>query len=142
MIETKVKNFSKSQFSYHTPNLLTMEKEAWADFWDVRIKELLEEISPIRDYTGKELELSFEGYEIGRPNYKNGLEAKKNNDSLEAPLRVNSKLINLKTKEVRRQQVYFADFPIMTENGTFVVNGVERVVVSQLILSPRAFFTL
>ena len=141
MIETKVKNFSKSQFSYHTPNLLTMEKEAWADFWDVRIKELLEEISPIRDYTGKELELSFEGYEIGRPNYKNGLEAKKNNDSLEAPLRVNSKLINLKTKEVRRQQVYFADFPIMTENGTFVVNGVERVVVSQLIRSPGAFFT-
>ncbi len=117
-----------------------MQKEAWEDFWNVRVKELLEEISPIRDYTNKELELWFEGYTQGKPNYKNGLEAKKNNDSLEAPLRVNIKLVNLKTKEVKKQEVYLADFPVMTERGTFVVNGVERVVVSQLIRSPGAFF--
>ncbi len=137
----KVKNFSKSKLSYSTPHLLTMQKETWEDFWQVRVKELLEEISPIRDYTGKELELWFLDYKLGKPNYKNGLEAKKNNDSLEAPLRVKIRLKNLKTKEVKEQEVFMADFPVMTERGTFVVNGVERVVVSQLIRSPGAFFT-
>ncbi|MGA2417843.1 MAG: DNA-directed RNA polymerase subunit beta [Candidatus Staskawiczbacteria bacterium] len=137
----KVKNFSKSKLSYSTPHLLTMQKETWEDFWQVRVKELLEEISPIRDYTGKEFELWFGDYKLSKPNYKNGLEAKKNNDSLEASLRVKIKLVNLKTKEVKEQEVYLADFPVMTERGTFVVNGVERVVVSQLIRSPGAFFT-
>jgi len=118
-----------------------MQKETWEDFWKVRVKELFEEISPIRDYTGKELELWFGDYKLSKPNYRNGLEAKKNNDSLEASLRVKIKLVNLKTKEVKEQEVYLADFPVMTERGTFVVNGVERVVVSQLIRSPGAFFT-
>jgi DNA-directed RNA polymerase subunit beta len=138
----KVKNFSKSKLSFPTPHLLTMQRETWEDFWKVRVKELLEETSPIRDHTGKELELWFEDYKLGKPNYKNGLEAKKNNDSLESPLRVKIRLVNLKTKEVKEQEVYLADFPIMTERGTFVVNGVERVVVSQLIRSPGAFFTM
>src|SRR3989344_4234749 len=140
-IISKVKNFSKSKLSYSTPHLLTMQKETWDDFWNVRVKELLEEISPIRDYTGKEFELWFGGYNRSATNYKNGLEAKKNNDSLEESLRVKIKLVNLKTKEVKEQEVYFADFPAMTERGTFVLNGVERVVVSQLIRSPGAFFT-
>src|SRR3989339_54476 len=140
-IISKVKNFSKSKLSFSTPHLLTMQRQTWEDFWQVRVKELLEEISPIRDYTGKELELWFEDYKLGKQNYKNGLEAKKNNDSLEAPLRAKVKLVNLKTKEVKEQEVFLADFPIMTERGTFVVNGVERVVVSQLIRSPGAFFT-
>jgi len=141
-IISKVKNFSKSKLSYSTPHLLTMQKETWDDFWNVRVKELLEEISPIRDYTGKEFELWFGGYNRSATNYKNGLEAKKNNDSLEESLRVKIKLVNLKTKEVKEQEVYFADFPAMTERGTFVLNGVERVVVSQLIRSPGAFFTM
>ena len=140
-IISKVRNFSKSKLSFSTPHLLTMQKETWEDFWKVRVKELLEEISPIRDYTGKEFELWFGDYNLSKPNYKNGLEAKKNNDSLEASLRVKIKLVNLKTKEVKEQEVYLADFPVMTERGTFVVNGVERVVVSQLIRSPGAFFT-
>jgi len=138
----KVKNFSKSKLSFSTPHLLTMQRQTWDDFWQVRVKELFQEISPIRDYTGKELEFWFLDYKLGKPNYKNGLEAKKNNDSLEAPLRVKIKLANLKTKEVKEQEVFLADFPIMTERGTFVVNGVERVVVSQLIRSPGAFFTM
>src|SRR3989339_2152560 len=141
-IISKVKNFSKSKLSFSTPHLLTMQRQTWEDFWQVRVKELLEEISPIRDYTGKELELWFEDYKLGKQNYKNGLEAKKNNDSLEAPLRAKVKLVNLKTKEVKEQEVFLADFPIMTERGTFVVNGVERFVVSQLIRSPGAFFTM
>ena len=141
-IISKVKNFSKSKLQFSTPHLLTMQKETWEDFWDVRVRELLEEISPIKDYTGKEFELWFGDYKLAKPNYKNGLEAKKNNDSLEASLRTKIKLVNLKTKEVKEQEVFLADFPVMTERGTFVVNGVERVVVSQLIRSPGAFFTM
>ncbi len=140
-IISKVKNFSKSKLQYSTPHLLTMQKEAYEDFWEVRVKELLEEISPIRDYTGKEFEIYFGDYKLSKPNYKNGLDAKKNNGSLEASLRVKIKLVNLKTKEVKEQEVYLADFPVMTERATFVVNGVERVIVSQLIRSPGAFFT-
>ena len=140
-IISKVKNFSKSKLSFSTPHLLTMQKNTWEDFWKNGVKELLEEISPIRDYTGKEFELWFEDYKLSKLNYKNGLEAKKNNDSLEASLRVKIKLVNLKTKEVKEQEVYLADFPMMTERATFVVNGVERVIVSQLIRSPGAFFT-
>ncbi len=137
----KVKNFSKSKISFPTPHLLTMQWETWEDFWKVRVKELFEEISPIRDYTGKELEFWFLDYKLGKPNHKNGFEAKRNNDSLESPLRVKIRLVNLKTKEVKEQEIFLADFPVMTERGTFVVNGVERVVVSQLIRSPGAFFT-
>ncbi|MEK7665233.1 MAG: DNA-directed RNA polymerase subunit beta [Patescibacteria group bacterium] len=137
----KVKNFSKSKISFPLPDLLQMQRETWENFWETRVKELFSEISPIRDYTGKEMELWFKDYKLGKPNYKNDLEAKRNNDSLEAPLRVKIRLVNLKTKEVKEQEVFLADFPLMTERGTFVVNGIERVVVSQLIRSPGAFFT-
>ncbi|TSC95053.1 MAG: DNA-directed RNA polymerase subunit beta [Parcubacteria group bacterium Licking1014_1] len=140
-IVKKIKNFSKSKISFSLPPLLSMQREAWEDFWETRIKELFFEISPIRDYTGKEFEFWFKEYKLGKPNYKNSLEAKRNNDSLEAPLRIKTKLVNLKTKETKEQEVFLADFPLMTERGTFVVNGVERVVVSQLIRSPGAFFT-
>jgi len=136
-----VRNFSKSKLSFSTPHLLQMQRETWDDFTNVRIKELFSEISPILDYTSKEFELWFSDYSLGKPNYKNGLEAKRNNDSLEVSLRCKIRLVNKKTKEVKEQEVYLCDFPLMTERGTFVVNGVERVVVSQLIRSPGAFFT-
>jgi DNA-directed RNA polymerase subunit beta len=137
----KIRNFSKSKLSFPTPHLLEMQRETWTDFIDVRLKELFSEISPILDYTGKEFEFWFLDYTIGKPNYKNGLEAKRNNDSLEVSLRCKIRLVNKKTKEVKEQEVFLCDFPLMTERGTFVVNGVERVVVSQLIRSPGAFFT-
>ncbi|MFA5877807.1 MAG: DNA-directed RNA polymerase subunit beta [Candidatus Staskawiczbacteria bacterium] len=137
----KIKNFSKSKISFPLPNLLNLQKQAWEDFWKVRVKELFDEISPITDYTGKEFQLWFEDYKLDKPNHKNSLLAKKNNDSFEAPLKVKAKLVNLKTKEIKEQEVFLADFPLMTEGGTFVLNGVERVVVSQLIRSPGAFFT-
>src|SRR3989344_2651868 len=141
-ITQKVKNFSKSNLSFPTPYLLQMQRDTWEDFIKVRIKELFSEISPIVDYTSKEFELWFLDYTLGKPNYKNGLEAKRNNDSLEVSLRAKIRLVNLKTKEVKEQEVFLADFPLMTDRGTFVVNGVERVVVSQLIRSPGAFFTM
>jgi len=137
----KLKNFGKAKISLPLPYLLSLQKENWKTFWERDLKELLEEVSPIKDYTGKELELWFLDFKLGQPNYKTELEAKKNNDSYEASLRVRTKLVNLKTKEIKEQEVFLTDFPLMTDRGTFVVNGVERVVISQLIRSPGAFFT-
>ena len=139
---TNIKSFSKSKVSFPLPYLLSLQKESWQDFWNVKLKELFSEISPISDYTGKELELWFLDYKLGKPNYKNGIEAKKNSDSYEISVRTKIRLVNLKTKEIKEQEVFLADFPLMTERGTFVVNGVERVVISQLIRSPGAFFTV
>ncbi len=138
----KTKSFSKSKVSLPPPYLLSLQKESWQWLWKKGLKELFSEIFPIRDYTGKELELWFLDYELDKPKYKTDLEDKQNNDSYEAPLRVKAKLVNLKTKEIKEQEVFLADFPLMTERGTFVVNGIERVAISQLIRSPGAFFTL
>jgi len=120
---------------------LALEKENWELFWQRDLKELFQEVSPIRDYTKKELELWFLDFKLGEPRYKTDLEAKQNNDSFTADLRVRTKLVNLKTKEIKEQEVFLTDFPLMTERGTFIVNGVERVAISQLIRSPGAFFT-
>jgi DNA-directed RNA polymerase subunit beta len=141
MIPNKTKNFGKAKVSLPLPYLLSVQKESWNSFWERDLKELLNEVSPIKDYTGKELELWFLDYKLGEPKYKTDLEAKDNNDSFEAPLRVKTKLVNLKTKEMKEQEVFLTDFPLMTERGTFIVNGVERVAISQLIRSPGAFFT-
>jgi len=136
-----IKNFSKVKIKLSQPSLLLIQKENWRLFWERDLKELFSEISPIRDYSGKELELWFLDYKLDEPKYKTDLEAKKNNDSYDAALRVRIKLVNLKTKESREQEIFFGDFPIMTERGTFIVNGVERVVISQLIRSSGVFFT-
>ncbi|OHA68727.1 MAG: DNA-directed RNA polymerase subunit beta [Candidatus Wildermuthbacteria bacterium RIFCSPHIGHO2_02_FULL_49_12b] len=136
-----IKHFGKSRLSLEFPFLLSVALESWQQFWARLFPELLTEISPIRDYTKKEFELWFEGYKLGEPNYKSDLEAKLNDDSYEVPLRVKAKLVNLKTKEVKEQEIFLADFPLMTERGTFIINGVERVAISQLIRSPGAFFT-
>ncbi|MDO8632927.1 MAG: DNA-directed RNA polymerase subunit beta, partial [Candidatus Wildermuthbacteria bacterium] len=127
--------------SLELPFLLSVAIESWKVFWDRLFPELLQEISPIRDYTKKEFELWFEGFKLGEQNYKNDLEAKENDDSYEVPLRVKAKLVNLRTKEVKEQEIFLCDFPLMTERGTFIINGVERVAISQLIRSPGAFFT-
>jgi len=142
MEKIKTKNFGKAKVQLPLPYLLLQQQESWKNFWQRDLKELLSEISPIRDYTGKELELWFLDYKLDEPNYRSDLEAKKNNDSFEVPLRVKTRLVNLKTKEIKEQEVFLTDFPLMTERGTFIVNGVERVVISQLIRSPGAFFTM
>ena len=123
------------------PYLLKVQTDSWDRFWARDLKELFLEVSPIRDYTGKELEIWFTDYKLDNPKYKNDLEAKINNDSYEVSLRVKTKLVNLKTKEIKEQEVFLADFPLMTERGTFIVNGVERVAIAQLIRSPGAFIT-
>jgi len=141
MSAIKEKNFSKSKVSLDLPYLLALQKESWDSFWEKGLKELFSEIFPIRDYTGKEMEIWFDDYKLDKPKYKNDLEAKKNNDSFESSLRVKVRLVDLKTKKTKEQEVFLADFPLMTERGTFVVNGIERVTIAQLIRSPGAFFS-
>ncbi|MCH7604546.1 DNA-directed RNA polymerase subunit beta [Patescibacteria group bacterium] len=141
MSHVSIKNFGKPSFHLELPYLLQVQRESWERFWNGDLKELLQEVSPIRDYTKKEFELWFLDYTLGDPNYESEYEAKENDDSYEAPLRVKVRLVNLKTKEVKEQEVFLADIPLMTERGTFVINGVERVAISQLIRSPGVFFT-
>ena len=105
-----------------------------------RLERTFSEVSPIRDYTGKELELWFLDYKLEEPKYKTDLEAKQNNDSYEASLRVRTKLVNLKTKEIKEQEVFLTDFPLMTERGTFIVNGVERVANFPINSFAGSFF--
>ncbi|KPJ55428.1 DNA-directed RNA polymerase subunit beta [Parcubacteria bacterium DG_72] len=141
MNNIKEKSFSKSKVSLELPYLLGLQKESWNWFWKQGLKELFSEIFPIKDYTGEEFELYFTDYKLDEPKYKTDIEAKKNNDSFEASLRVKAKLINKKTKQVKEQEVFLADIPLMTERGTFIVNGIERVTIAQLIRSPGAFFS-
>ncbi len=127
--------------SFPLPYLLDIQKSSWDIFWKEKLSNLFYEISPIKDYTGKEWEIYFRDYKLGKAKYSSGKEAKDNNDSYEAPLKVDVELRNLKTKKTKKQEVFLCDFPIMTDKGTFIINGVERVTVSQLIRSPGAFFT-
>jgi len=137
-----IKDFNKAKISLHPPYLLSLQKESWDQFWSSDFKELLAEVSPIKNYTGKEFEIWFSDFKLGESKYKTDFDAKKNNDSYEAPLRVKAKLVNLRTKEIKEQEVFLTDFPLMTERGTFIANGVERVAIAQLIRSPGAFFTV
>ena len=97
----KTKTFGKSKVSLPLPYLLKIQKESWKRFWEEDLKDLLTEMSPIRDHTKKEFELWFLDYKLDKSKYKTDLEAKQNNDSFEAALRVKTKLVNLKTKEIK-----------------------------------------
>jgi DNA-directed RNA polymerase subunit beta len=141
-MKIKTKSFAKSKISYPLPNLIFMQQESGRQFWEEELKDLFAEVSPIKDYTGKEFELHFLDYKLGKPNYPTGFDARENNDSYVAPLRVTVRLVNLKTKRSQDQEIFFGNFPLLTNRGTFILNGVERVVISQLIRSPGVFFPL
>jgi len=132
-------------FGTHTPviplpNLIESQINSYKWFLDHGLKELFEEVSPIRDWSGKELELYFVDYYLDEPKYDE-VTAKNRNASYEAPLRGKLRLINKKTGEAKEQEIYLGEFPLMTARGTFIVNGVERVIISQLIRSSGVFFT-
>jgi DNA-directed RNA polymerase subunit beta len=122
------------------PNLVEIQLNSYKLFLEKDLRELFDEISPIKDYGGKDLALYFGDYYLDEPKCDE-LKAKKNSLSYEAPLRVKLKLVNNKTKESKTQEIFLTDFPLITPRGTFIVNGVERVVISQLIRSSGVFFT-
>jgi len=137
----ETKNFAKQKVKWvDMPNFMAMQLDSYSWFLKQGLKELFEEMSPVSDYTGKELDLYFHDYYFDEPKFDE-LKAKQNGLSYEAPLRVRLELVNKKTKKSKEQEIYLGDFPLMTDRGTFIVNGVERVVISQLIRSPGVFFT-
>lgn len=123
------------------PDLIEVQTDSYQWFWDKGLQELFSEINPIVDFTSKDLELSINDYYLDEPKYS-ALISKNKNISYEAPLRAKATLLFKQTGEVKEQEIYLGDFPVMTERGTFIINGVERVVVSQLIRSPGVFFTM
>src|ERR671933_873538 len=122
------------------PNLIELQLEWFDWFIDKGLRELFDEISPIKDFTGKVMELQFLDYEFGPPKYSE-LECRTRDLTFSKPLYVWAELLIKETGEIQRQRVYMGDFPFMTEQGTFVINGAERVVVSQLVRSPGVYFT-
>ncbi len=132
--------FTKSDDILDLPNLVDHQNKSFQWFVDEGLGELLAEISPIDDYTGTKLSLSFKDYRFEDPKMTE-VEARENNVSYEAPLKATVVLTNKVTGEVKEQEIYLGDYPWMTTRGTFVINGAERVVVSQLIRSAGVFFT-
>jgi len=122
------------------PDLIEIQKNSYDWFINEGLADLFEEISPITDFIGRDLELYLEDYYLDEPKFDE-VESRSKNITYEASLRVQARLVNKKTNQTLTQEVFLGDFPLMTKNGTFIVNGIERVVVSQLIRSAGVIFT-
>ena len=134
------KYFTKLREILPMPDLVEVQKKSYDWFFKEGLKELFDEVSPIKDFIGRNLELYLLDYYLDESKFDEAT-AKNKNITYEAPLRVNIRLVNKRTNEIKEQEIYLGDFPLMTERGTFIVNGVERVIVSQLIRSAGAFFS-
>ncbi|AHM68132.1 DNA-directed RNA polymerase subunit beta [Paenibacillus polymyxa SQR-21] len=121
------------------PNLIEIQQKSYDWFLEEGLREMFRDISPIQDFTGN-LILEFIDYSLGEPKYTVD-DAKERDVTYAAPLRVKVRLINKETGEVKEQEVFMGDFPLMTETGTFIINGAERVIVSQLVRSPSVYFS-
>jgi DNA-directed RNA polymerase subunit beta len=131
-------SFGKLKEVLTIPNLIEVQRKSYRWFLDKGLKEALSDISPIKDFTGN-LVLEFLDYTIGDTKYS-VQECKDRDVTYAAPLRVKVRLINKETGEIKEQEVFMGDFPLMTDKGTFIINGAERVVVSQLVRSPGVYF--
>ncbi len=133
-------SYSRINEVLELPDLVEVQRSSYEWFLEEGLKEVFEDISPIQDYTGN-LILEFVDYHISEePKYSED-EARERDASYSAPLKVKVRLINKETGEVKEQEVFMGDFPLMTEKGTFIINGAERVVVSQLVRSPGVYFS-
>ncbi len=132
--------FTKDDTALPLPNLIAHQKSSWKEFVETGLSEIFAELNPIDDYTGQKLELRFKDYAFDEPKITEK-DAKENNITFDASLNATVELTNKVTGEVKEQKIYLGDYPWMTDRGTFVINGTERVVVSQLIRSAGVFFT-
>ncbi|MFL5713460.1 MAG: DNA-directed RNA polymerase subunit beta, partial [Chloroflexota bacterium] len=125
---------------FEVPNLIELQLESFQWFIEKGLRDLFDEISPIKDFTGKVMELQFLDYEFGDPKYSEE-ECRTKDLTFSRPLYVQVELLIKETGEIQRQRVYMGDYPWMTDMGTFVINGAERVVVSQLVRSPGVYYS-
>ncbi len=135
------KSFAKLPEVVEVPPLVRVQFDSFRCFQEEGLKELFEEISPILDYTRNKLELHFGGYEFSEPKHS-AEECLARGITYSSPLNVTVQLIVKETGEIKQQELFFGDFPLMTNRGTFIISGVERVVVSQLSRFPGVYFTL
>ncbi|GIN58926.1 DNA-directed RNA polymerase subunit beta [Lederbergia ruris] len=133
------RSFARISEVLELPNLIEIQTSSYQWFLDEGLKEMFQDISPIEDFAGN-LSLEFIDYSLGDPKYSVE-ESKERDATYSAPLRVKLRLVNKETGEVKDQDVFMGDFPLMTEMGTFIINGAERVIVSQLVRSPSVYYS-
>ena len=136
---TDRKFFIEKPMATEMPDLIEVQKDSYKWFLEEGVRDLFDEVSPVQDFIGRNLELSFEDYYLDEPKFTE-LESKAKNITYEAPLRVKATLHNKQTNKSVSQEVFLGDLPLMTKRGTFIINGIERVVVSQLIRSAGVIF--
>jgi DNA-directed RNA polymerase subunit beta len=142
MLEYKLlKSFAKLPETLEIPDLIQVQLDSFRWFQEEGLRELFEEISPIQDYTGTRLELHFVDYEFREPLHSIS-ECLERGLTYSSPIHVTAQLVVKETGEIKQQELYFSDFPLMTDAGTFIISGVERVVVNQLTRFPGVYFTL
>ena len=132
------RSFSRIKEVLDLPNLIEIQTDSFQDFLDYGLKEVFEDVLPVSNFTDT-MELEFVGYELKEPKYTLE-EARAHDANYSAPIYVTFRLVNKETGEIKTQEVFFGEFPIMTEMGTFIINGAERIIVSQLVRSPGVYF--
>ncbi|HEY4711835.1 MAG TPA: DNA-directed RNA polymerase subunit beta, partial [Dehalococcoidia bacterium] len=133
------KSYARLPEIVSVPNLIKIQLDAFRWFQQEGLKQLLEEISPITDFTGNRQEIRFISYEFREPRYSEQ-ECNQRDLTYSAPLYIKTRLLIKTTGEIKEQDIFFGDIPLMTTNGTFITGGAERVVVSQLLRSPGVYF--
>ncbi|MCG8499884.1 MAG: DNA-directed RNA polymerase subunit beta [Firmicutes bacterium] len=134
-------SYSKIDEVLDMPNLIEIQKNSYKEFLEEGLKEVFKDVSPITDYTGN-LILEFVDYSLDDEPKYSVEECKERDTTYAAPLKVKVRLINKETGEVKEQEIFMGDFPLMTDQGTFVINGAERVIVSQLVRSPGIYYAM
>lgn len=131
-------NYGRIPEVLEMPNMIAIQKQSYGWFLNEGLRETFHDVSPVQDFTGN-LRLEFIDYSLGEPKYSEP-ECKERDVTFAAPLRVKVRLTNRETGEIKEQDVFMGDFPLMTDKGTFIINGAERVVVSQLVRSPGVYY--
>jgi DNA-directed RNA polymerase subunit beta len=139
--QKSLKSFAKLSETLEIPDLIQVQLDSFRWFQEEGLRELFDEISPIQDYTGTRLELRFVDYEFREPLHSIS-ECLERGLTYSSPIHVTAQLVVKETGEIKQQELYFSDFPLMTDAGTFIISGVERVVVNQLTRFPGVYFTL
>ena len=137
--KTRRMSYARVDEIMEMPNLLEIQKSSYKWFLDTGLHEVFRDVDSVSDYTGN-LELSFIDYSMDEPPKYSEEECKARDATYAAPLKVRVRLTNKETMEIKEQEIFMGDFPIMTDGGTFVINGAERVIVSQIVRSPGVYF--
>ncbi|MCC4722820.1 DNA-directed RNA polymerase subunit beta [Salinicoccus sp. RF5] len=135
----KRRSYARIEEKLDLPNLIEIQTKSYEWFLQTGLIEMFKDISPVEDFTGN-MSLEFVDYKLGEPKYDEE-EAKNHDATYSAPLRVKVRLVIKETGEVKEQEVFMGDFPLMTDTGTFIINGAERVIVSQLVRSPSVYYS-